>query len=235
MINTDADSAFPAEGHNQPPEAPRAPQPAAEDASNLVDPDVVSSAVGDKKRRAHMGIKQAFKIGFCTELARQGIAPSSLGFDFDKIATGLGDLTKASGIGDVLKGAVGTATGVVQPLVIAGLVGAPALAGYAFGSSDRINPKDLEHITHMATIEDYKRAIRLLKRQQQQQVGIKTAAVGQPGPVTQNIAAAEQRVAQQPVIIGTKGRKVSIPAQPQQLLGQQPTIAPKPVVFANPK
>jgi len=108
------------------------------------------------KSGSHMNktaaLKQAFKRGFCSKLAELGIAPST----FTKAAEGVGNI-----IGPIAAAVPAVGKG----LVAAGLVGAPAAAGWMMGTTKRTNKADIDYLTQLALLEDYKRGVDLLNRE----------------------------------------------------------------------
>lgn len=108
------------------------------------------------KSGSHMNktaaLKQAFKRGFCSKLAELGIAPSA----FTKAAEGVGNIVGpiAAAVPSVGKGLIAT-----------GLIGAPAAAGWMMGTTKRTNEADIDYLTQLALLEDYKRGVDLLNRE----------------------------------------------------------------------
>lgn len=130
-------------------------------------------------------LKRAFKKGFCEKLAELGIAPSRL--------------EKQAGIWENIVGALGTAANVAptafKAAVGGGLILTPALTGWALGETKRTNQADIDYLTQLALLEDYKRGVDLLKRNVVKKQAAVIASSNQPivkTPGIQVLEAAQQ-------------------------------------------
>lgn len=159
-----------------------------------------------------MTIKEAYKEGFAEYLADTGISP-------DRLDTMLKQSnTIAAEAVENVANTLGSGLNKATAAALMAAIGIPALAGWGLGATKRTGQADLQALTDTALIKDYEDAIQRLRTQSKYNKNAPvagrtvklSAATDYPGPVTDAINAAKQKLDASASVPGTTaGPKVT--------------------------
>lgn len=157
-----------------------------------------------------MTIKEAFKVGFLTEMARRGITPDTFNTMIEKRAAGAPSgsgkgfgaaLVKGMGgaLGTIGSGALNIGGGIGKGLLV-GIPATAALGGWMVGSQDEVGKEDIKSLEQMALIHEYENALRNMQKSDESH-GHKRRRLPTAGQSTQSVIQPQMaKVAVAPVV-----------------------------------